>query len=264
MPPGVPVATVSIGGGANAAILATQILATHHTDLRARLKQHKIDMEQQVALKSYQVRCRLFMSKLPIAVLASGYGSNLQSIIDQSEQGTLPVQIQVVIADKADAFALQRAKKHGIKSFFVDRQQFASRLEFDMKLHQILSDAQVDLIVLAGFMRLLSQEFVKLWKHKIINVHPSLLPAFPGLHAIQKALDYGTKITGASVFFVDEGIDTGILIAQSAVPIHDDDTLETLTTRIQEQERIILPQAIDRIAKKQIQIQNRHVKIKEI
>ena len=204
------------------------------------------------------------MSQLPIAVLASGYGSNLQEIIDQSEQSQLPVTIQVVITDKEDAFALQRAQKHGIKSYFVDRQQFASRADFDMKLHQILSEESVDLIVLAGFMRLLSQEFVKLWRHRIINVHPSLLPAFPGLHAIQQALDYGVKITGASVFFVDEGVDTGVLIAQSAVLIDDNDTLETLTTRVQEQERIILPQAIDWIAKKQIQIQNRHVKIQEV
>ncbi len=191
------------------------------------------------------------MTKLPIAVLASGYGSNLQEIINQSEQGKLPVQIQVVIADKAQAFALQRAETHGIQSHFIDRKTFASRLDFDMMLHQILSESQVDLIVLAGFMRLLSAEFVKLWRDKIINVHPSLLPAFAGLNAVQQALDYGAKVTGASVFFVDEGIDTGQLIAQSAVPIDEHDTLDTLTQRIQEQERLILPQAIHWIATQQ-------------
>ena len=201
------------------------------------------------------------MSQLPIAVLASGRGSNLQEIIEQSEQGHLPVEVRIVITDQQDAFALQRAKKHRINSLFVDRQQFVSREDFDMNLHRVLSEQKVELVVLAGFMRLLSQEFVRLWKHKIINVHPSLLPAFPGLHAIQQALDYGAKVTGASVFFVDEGVDTGALITQSAVPVFDHDTLLSLTERVQKQERVILPQAIHLIATKQIQVEERLVKI---
>ena len=199
--------------------------------------------------------------KLSIAVLASGFGSNLQEIIDQSHQNQLPVSIKVVIVDQPDAFALQRAKNHGIPAHYVDRKAFSSRVNFDLQIHQLLMDFEVELIVLAGFMRLLSQDFVKLWKHQIINVHPSLLPAFPGLHAIQQALDYGAKFTGASVFFVDEGVDTGVIIVQSVVPIYDDDTLEILTSRIQEQERIILPKTILWIANKQLDVQGRRIRL---
>ncbi len=187
---------------------------------------------------------------LKLAVLVSGRGSNLQAIIDAIEKKGLPAKIEIVISNLDSAFALERAQKHKIDTFVS-----ANEGEILHKIH----DKKVDLICLAGYMRILSPDFVKKYKNKIINIHPSLLPAFPGLHVQKKALDYGVKFSGCTVHFVDEGCDTGPIILQAVVPVMDNDTEETLSARILEQEHKIYPQAIKLIAENKIKITGRRV-----
>lgn len=187
---------------------------------------------------------------LKLAILVSGRGSNLQAIIDAIEKKGLPAKIEIVISNLDNAFALERAQRHKIDTF-------VSANESDI-LHKI-HEKKADLICLAGYMRILSPEFVKKYKNKIINIHPALLPAFPGLHVQKKALDYGVKFSGCTVHFVDEGCDTGPIILQAIVPVMDNDTEETLANRILEQEHKIYPQAIKLIAEKKIKIADRKV-----
>lgn len=198
-------------------------------------------------------------SPLTVGVLVSGNGTNLQAIIDQQEAGLLPIQIKVVISNVKTAFALERAKQHGIARKYVSHKDFNSRETFDQALTEILEIHHVELVVLAGFMRLLSADFVAHWKYRLINIHPSLLPAFPGLNAQRQALEYGVKISGCSVFFVDEAVDTGSLIIQASIPVFPEDTEELLSERILQEEHRILPQAIQWIAEGSLQIQDRRV-----
>ena len=201
---------------------------------------------------------------LKLGVLISGSGSNLQSIIDHIEKGILPAQIKVVVSNNPQAYGLTRAKKHGISCAVLNHQDFSSREDFDSELIRILKDAGVDLIVLAGFMRILTGSFLRAFDQKIINIHPALLPAFPGTHVQQKAIDYGVKFSGCTVHFVDEGVDTGPIIIQSVVPVYPDDTAETLAARILKEEHKIYPQAIRYFAKNQIIKNGRHVEIRNI
>lgn len=187
---------------------------------------------------------------LKLAILVSGRGSNLQAIIDAIEKKGLPAKIEIVISNLDNAFALERAQKHKLNTFVS-----ANEGEILHKIHE----KKVDLICLAGYMRILSPEFVKKYKNKIINIHPALLPAFPGLHVQKKALEYGVKFSGCTVHFVDEGCDTGPIILQAVVPVMDNDTEETLSARILEQEHKIYPQAIKLIAEKKIKIVGRKV-----
>ena len=196
---------------------------------------------------------------LPVGVLVSGSGTNLQAIIDQQESGNLPIDIKIVLSNVQTAIALERAKRHCIDGKYLSQHDFESREVFDAELTRILEDYGVKLVVLAGFMRLLSSSFVGHWKNRLINVHPSLLPAFPGLHAQRQALNYGVKIAGCSVFFVDEGVDTGAIIIQASVPVFSDDTEATLSARILKEEHQILPKAIDWIAKDSLQVKGRKV-----
>ncbi|PKN20702.1 MAG: phosphoribosylglycinamide formyltransferase [Deltaproteobacteria bacterium HGW-Deltaproteobacteria-6] len=201
---------------------------------------------------------------LKLGVLISGSGSNLQSIIDHIEKGTLPAQIKIVVSNNPQAYGLTRAKKHGIPCVILNHQDYSSREEFDNELIRILKEAGVDLIVLAGFMRILTGSFLRAFDQKIINIHPALLPAFPGTHVQQKAIDYGVKFSGCTVHFVDEGVDTGPIIIQSVVPVYPDDTAETLAARILKEEHKIYPQAIRYFAKNQIIKNGRHVEIRNI
>lgn len=199
---------------------------------------------------------------LKLGVLISGNGSNLQSIIDHIEKGKLKAVIKIVISNNPDAFGVQRAQKHKIKTEVLKQKDFKSKEEFDQNIIKILQENSVDLVVLAGFMRIISPALLKAFPHRIMNIHPALLPAFPGLHAQKQAFDYGVKLTGCTVHFVDEGVDTGPIIIQAVVPVYDDDTQELLTERILKEEHKIYPRAIQLFADGKLQIQGRKVLIK--
>ena len=201
------------------------------------------------------------MNKRKIGVLVSGRGSNLQAIMDRIADGYLQLEIAVVISDKADALALKRAEDAGIPTVVVARKECASKEEFEDKINAALIAAGCELVVLAGFMRLLSGNFVNRWQHKIINIHPALLPSFPGLDAQGQAVDYGVKISGCTVHFVDEGTDSGPIILQKAVPVLDDDTEETLAARILEQEHKAMPEALKLWSEGKLLVNGRRVRV---
>ncbi len=190
------------------------------------------------------------LEKFKLAVLVSGRGSNLQAIIDSIEQDAPDIQLSIVISNVKDAPALKRAEKHGIETVFIDPAASLDRKAFDKAVIDKLKERSVDLICLAGYMRILGREFIQTFANRIINIHPSLLPAFPGLDAQKQAIDYGVKFSGCTVHFVDEGIDSGPIIMQTAVPVFDHDDEESLTQRILEQEHILYPKAIKLIAGK--------------
>ena len=201
------------------------------------------------------------MNNRKAGVLVSGRGSNLQAVLDRIADGYLPLEIGVVISDKADAYALERAANVGIKTVVVARKECASKEEFEDRIHAALVEAGCELVVLAGFMRILSGNFVSKWHNKIINIHPALLPSFPGLDGQGQALEYGVRFTGCTVHFVDEGTDTGPIILQKVVPVLDDDTHDTLATRILEQEHKAMPEALKLWAEGKLVIEGRKVKI---
>lgn len=196
-----------------------------------------------------------------LGVLISGGGSNLQSIIDHIESGALRAEIKIVISNNPQAYGLTRAQKSGIPCAVFNHKDFSSREEFDRELIRTLKEANVDLIVLAGFMRILTSSFLQSFPEKIINIHPALLPAFPGTHVQQQALDYGVKFSGCTVHFVDEGVDTGPIVIQAVVPVHPNDTAETLAWRILQEEHKIYPQAIRYFTEGRLTIKGRHVVI---
>lgn len=196
-----------------------------------------------------------------IGVLVSGRGSNLQAIMDNIAAGKLPLEIEIVISDQAGALALERAAKAGIKTLTVARKLCASKEEFEAKIDAALTAAGCELVVLAGFMRILSAVFVNKWHHRIINIHPALLPSFPGLHGQGQAVAYGVKISGCTVHFVDEGTDSGPIILQKAVPVLDDDTEDSLAARILVEEHKALPEALKLWAEGRLVIEGRKVKV---
>ena len=202
-----------------------------------------------------------------IAVLASGRGTNLQAIIDATESGYIPGRVIVVISDKRDAYALERARKHGIEALFLDPSSCNSRDEYDKLLGDEIEKRGADLICLAGFMRILSHSFVSRFRNRIMNIHPALLPSFGGVgmygERVHKAvLDYGVKITGCTVHFVTEEVDGGPIILQEAVPVLDDDTPETLAGRVLEHEHRIYPEAIKLFAEGRLEVVGRRVRIR--
>lgn len=200
---------------------------------------------------------------LRLGVLTSGRGSNLQAIIDTIEAGRLSARIEVVLSDRAHAEALGRARRHGITAIFVDPKACDDRKVFDSALVNLLEVHQVELVCLAGFMRLLTPTFLAAFPGRIMNIHPALLPAFPGLHAQRQALEHGVRIAGCTVHFVDEGVDTGPIILQVAVPVFNDDTEETLSARILVEEHKLYPQAIQLFAEGRLEIKGRRVFIRE-
>ena len=198
------------------------------------------------------------MSK-KIGVVVSGRGSNLQSIIDHIAEGKLNVEIAVVVSDHREAFALERAAKAGIPTAVVERKGCKDKAEFEDKIDAALREVGAEVVVLAGFMRILTGHVISRWENKIINIHPALLPSFKGVDAQGQAVDYGVKIAGCTVHFVDEGTDTGPIILQKAVPVFDDDTEETLAARILVEEHKALPEAIQLWAEGKLTIKGRKV-----
>jgi phosphoribosylglycinamide formyltransferase-1 len=194
--------------------------------------------------------------------LASGRGSNFQSIIDHIESGFLKVKIAVLITDNSEAYAIERAKKHGIESLVLKPRDFADRNAYYSHIARELKKRGVGLIILAGFMRVVGKALIDQFPNKIMNIHPALLPSFPGLHGQKQAADYSVKISGCTVHFVDEGMDTGPIIIQAAVPAYHNDTEDTLSERILKQEHKIFPYAIKLYSEGKITVEGRRVVIK--
>ncbi|MCK9172139.1 MAG: phosphoribosylglycinamide formyltransferase [Desulfuromonas thiophila] len=197
-----------------------------------------------------------------LGVLASGGGTNLQSIIDACAANQIAARIACVLSNNPDAGALQRAARAGLVHECLDHRQFSCRQDFDAAMVARLQHHQVDLVVLAGFMRIVGPAFIEAFPQRILNIHPALLPAFPGLHVQKKALDYGVRFAGCTVHFVDGGVDTGPIIIQAVVPVLDDDTEESLSARILEQEHRIYPYAIDLFARGALELDGRRVRIR--
>ena len=200
---------------------------------------------------------------LRVAVLASGRGSNLQALIDAIEAGQVQARIVAVISNKKEAVALERARKHGIKDLFVDPKPFAgrpdSREAYDRSLLEVLQQHEAELVLLAGYMKIITTVLVNAYANRMMNIHPSLLPAFPGLEVQKKAIDWGCKLAGCTVHFVTEGVDEGPIIIQAAVPILDADTPETLAARILVQEHKIYPRAVQLFAEGRLRVDGRRV-----
>jgi phosphoribosylglycinamide formyltransferase-1 len=201
------------------------------------------------------------MSLLSIGVLASGRGSNFQSIIDAIEARQLKANIVLLITDSPNAYAIERAKKHGIEYLTMVTKQYGSRDDYFAAVAAELRIREVGLVVLAGFMRIVGKPLIDAFRDRIMNIHPALLPSFPGLHVQKQACDYGVKISGCTVHFVDEGIDTGPIIIQAAVPVSFDDTEETLSERVLKQEHRIFPEAIRLFSEGRLEVVGRKVKI---
>ncbi len=198
---------------------------------------------------------------LPIAVCVSGSGSNLQSIIDRIEDGTLDAEIRVVLSNRQGAYGLERAAKHGIPARVVEHTQFPSREEFDLEMVRIFKEAGAEAVILAGFMRILTPAFLNAFPDKILNIHPALLPSFPGVHGQGDAADYGVKLSGCTVHFVDEKMDHGPIIIQAAVPARPGEGGDELGARILKLEHRIFPQAIHWLAAGRLKIEGRHVRL---
>jgi phosphoribosylglycinamide formyltransferase-1 len=197
---------------------------------------------------------------LTIGVLISGRGSNLQAIIDAAVRGEITGRVAVVISNKADAFGLERARKANVEAVCIPSKG-KERTAFEMELAEALESRGVELVCLAGFMRVLSPYFIRRFKYRIMNIHPALLPSFPGEEAQKQAFDYGVKVTGCTVHFVDEGVDTGPVIMQIPVEVREDDTAEALSDRILAQEHRAFPRAIQLFAEGRLQVQGRRVRV---
>jgi phosphoribosylglycinamide formyltransferase-1 len=196
---------------------------------------------------------------LALGVLASGRGSNLQAILDACARPGFPAHVVVVISDRERAPALERARAAGVEALWLNPKDFGDREAFDLALVRELQARGVGLMCHAGYMRILSPAYIRAFAGRALNVHPSLLPAFPGLHAPRQALEHGVKVTGATVHFADEGVDTGPIVLQAAVPVEPDDTEETLAARILVQEHRLYPEAIRLFAEGRLTIEGRRV-----
>jgi phosphoribosylglycinamide formyltransferase-1 len=200
--------------------------------------------------------------RMKIAVLASGRGSNFQSIIDSVQKGYIKADIDVLVTDRGDAFAIERARTHHIDAVYLDPKDFDSKDHYFRHIADLLAEREIGLIALAGFMRIVRKPLVAAFPNKILNIHPALLPSFPGLHGQKQALEYGVKISGCTVHFVDEGMDTGPIIVQAAVPVYSDDSEESLSQRILACEHRIYPFAIRVFIENRLEIRGRKVYIK--
>jgi phosphoribosylglycinamide formyltransferase-1 len=208
------------------------------------------------------------MSITRIGVLVSGGGTNLQALMDAIETEAIPAQIAVVISNKEKAFALERARKNGFPSIYINPKKFLTRDEYDQQIKRIMEESQIDLIVLAGYLSILGKKFVQSYQNRIINIHPSLIPSFcgPGYYGDrvhQAVLDYGAKVSGATVHFVDEGTDTGPIILQECVPVLQNDDVRSLANRVLEVEHRILPKAVQLFAEGRLQVISRRVFIRD-
>lgn len=196
---------------------------------------------------------------LAVGVLASGRGSNLQAILDACARPAFPARVVVVISDRERSLALERARTAGVEALWMNPKDFTDRETFDLALVRELQARQVGLVCQAGYMRILSPVYIRAFAGRSLNIHPSLLPAFPGLHAQRQALEHGVKVAGATVHFADEGVDSGPIVLQAAVPVAPDDTEETLSARILAEEHRIYPEAIRLFAEGRLRIVGRKV-----
>lgn len=203
------------------------------------------------------------MPRLRIGALASGGGTNLQAIIDRAADGSLAADVVLVISNNPDAGALERARNAGIATLCINHRDYSDREEYDRAVVAALRAAEVDTVVLAGFMRIVTEVLIKAFPQRILNIHPALLPAFPGLHVQQKALDYGARFAGCTVHFVDGGVDTGPIIAQAVVPVLDDDDADSLAARILVQEHRLYPHALQLLAEGRLSVDGRRVRVKQ-
>lgn len=199
------------------------------------------------------------MKKLRFAVLASGRGSNLQAILDACEAGKVQGEVVTVLSDKENALALERARQRKIPAFRVNPADFAGKMQFEEGLLRIIDEFNVDYIILAGFMRVFSSTFIRGARVPILNIHPSLLPAFTGLHAQRQAVEYGVRYSGCTVHFLDEGVDTGPIIMQAVVPVYHGDTEDSLAERILREEHRLYPLVLQLLAEGRISCQGRKV-----
>jgi phosphoribosylglycinamide formyltransferase-1 len=200
--------------------------------------------------------------RLRVGVLASGRGSNLQALLDACARPGFPARVVVVLSDRERAPALDRARAAGVEALFVNPKDFPDREAYDRALVRELEARRVGLVCHAGFMRILSPAYVRAFAGRALNIHPALLPAFPGLHAQRQALDYGVKVAGATVHFVDEGVDTGPVVLQATVPVQPDDTEESLSARILAEEHRLYPEAVRLFAEGKLQIAGRKVVVR--
>ena len=202
---------------------------------------------------------------LVIGVLISGRGSNLIAILDAIQEGTLDATVKVVVSNKAKAPGLELAKERGIQTVFIDpkscAQEVNPRETYDLAVGTVLQEHGVECIVLAGYMRIVTPALIRMFPWKMLNIHPSLLPAFPGLDAQRQALEWGAKVSGCSVHFVTEGVDEGPIIGQMALAINEEDTVETLSARILDQEHELYPQALQFMAQGRLKVEGRTVRI---
>jgi phosphoribosylglycinamide formyltransferase-1 len=204
------------------------------------------------------------MPKINLGVLASGRGSNLQAIMNAIKTGQLTAKIAVVISDKKEAQALERARQWGVTAVHLSPKDYSTRELYDSAVVNILQEYTVDLVVLAGYMRIITSTLIAPYRNRVINIHPSLLPSFPGLHSQRQALEHGAKMTGATVHFVDEQVDHGPIIIQAPVPVLETDTEESLSARILEEEHQVYPLAIQWFAEGRLKIMGRRVMIERV
>lgn len=201
-------------------------------------------------------------TSINIAVLVSGRGSNLQSIIDNIDSGAIPdSRVCAVISDVDNTYALERAQNHGIDAVFVDPAGYPDKAAYEKEILAILDRYNIGLVLLAGYMRVVGPTLLEPYRGKMLNIHPALLPSFPGLHGQQQAFDHGVKVSGCTVHFVDEGVDTGPIIIQRCVPVLEDDTADTLAARILEQEHEIFPEAVKLFVQGRLKIEGKKVRI---
>lgn len=203
------------------------------------------------------------MERKRLGVLVSGRGSNLQALIDASKDKDYPAEVVVVISNNPSAYAIERAKRENIPVFVVERENYKNKKEYEEKIKEILQSFRVDLVVLAGYMKIVGKTLLDAFPNRIINIHPSLLPSFPGLEAQKQAWEYGVKISGCTVHFVDEGIDSGPIIGQRAVPVYDDDTPETLAERILQEEHKLIVESVKKVLTEEYEIIGRRVVFKK-
>ncbi|MEI7636559.1 MAG: phosphoribosylglycinamide formyltransferase [Syntrophus sp. (in: bacteria)] len=196
---------------------------------------------------------------LPLGILVSGSGSNLQSIIDHIESGKLDAAIKVVISNRPEAYARERCRRHEIPFVVINHRDFPLRDAFDQQMIDVLQSRGVELVVMAGFMRILTARFLSSFPMRIMNIHPALLPAFPGLHVQRKAVEYGVRFSGCTVHFADDGVDTGPIIIQAVVPVYEDDDEDSLAQRILKEEHKIYPQAIQWYVEGRLEVKGRKV-----
>ncbi|MCI0669860.1 MAG: phosphoribosylglycinamide formyltransferase [Myxococcaceae bacterium] len=199
------------------------------------------------------------MSRARVAVLASGSGTNLQALLDAAKEPRYPADIVVVLSNAPTAFALERARRAGVPTEVLEHRAFPSREAFDGAMVARLQEHRVEWVCLAGFMRLITPVFLRAFPGRVLNVHPALLPAFPGMHGVQQALECGVKVAGCTVHFVDAGTDTGPIIAQAAVPVLDSDDEASLSARVLEQEHRLYVESLARVIRGEVRVEGRHV-----